>query len=213
MNAKTKTLTAAAICLALLATLILSSVGQAEQASAPKAQPTAGLEVFPPDINLETSRDTQSIVAKFTEPGGVTRDVTAQCKFELANAALAKIEAGVAHPLADGTTELTVTYKGQARKLPVIVKDAKIDRPISFKLDVMPVFLRTGCNVGGCHGSARGKDGFRISLFGFDPDGDYLRITREQPGRRINLAFPEDSLLLTKSTGKVSHTGGIRFQA
>ena len=212
MNAKTKTLTAAAICVALLATLILSSVGAADPSAAPKPQPAIGLEIFPPDINLETARDTQSIVAKFTEPGGVTLDVTAQCKFELTNPALAKIEAGVAHPLADGATELTVTYNGQSRKLPVVVKDAKIDRPISFKLDVMPVFLRTGCNVGGCHGSARGKDGFRLSLFGFDPDGDYIRLTREQPGRRLNLAFPEDSLLLTKCTGKASHTGGTLFK-
>ncbi|MDB5320916.1 MAG: hypothetical protein JWN40_2547, partial [Phycisphaerales bacterium] len=97
-------------------------------------------------------------------------------------------------------------------KLPVTVKDAKVDRPISFKLDVMPVFLRAGCNTGGCHGSARGKDGFRLSLFGFDPDGDYTRLTREQPGRRINLAIPEDSLLLTKCTGKAPHTGGTRFK-
>jgi hypothetical protein len=212
MTPRIKTLTAATMCLALLATLVLSSIGQAEQAAVPTPKPAAGLEIFPPDINLETARDTQSIVAKFTEPGGVTRDVTAQCKFELANPALAKIEKAVALPLADGTTDLTVTYKGQSRKLPVVVKDAKVDRPISFKLDVMPIFLRTGCNVGGCHGSARGKDGFRLSLFGFDPDGDYIRLTREQPGRRLNLAIPEDSLLLTKCTGKVSHSGGTKFK-
>src|SRR6185295_8835045 len=90
-------------------------------------------------------------------------------------------------------------------------KDAKADRPISFKLDVMPVFLRAGCNVGGCHGSARGKDGFRLSLFGFDPDGDYTRLTRELPGRRVNLALPESSLLLLKGAGKVPHPGGERF--
>ncbi len=144
MTPKTKTLTAAAICVALLATLLLSSIGQAEQTSAQRPLAAAGLEIFPPDINLETSRDTQSIVAKFTESNGVTRDVTAQCKFELANPALAKIEAGVAHPVADGATELTVTYNGQSKKLPLTVKDAKVDRPISFKLDVMPVFLRAG---------------------------------------------------------------------
>ncbi len=57
----------------------------------------------------------------------------------------------------------------------------------------MPVFLRAGCNVGGCHGAARGKDGFRLSLFGFDPDGDHFRLTRELNGRRINLAVPAES--------------------
>ena len=48
----------------------------------------------------------------------------------------------------------------------------------------MPVFMRAGCNTGSCHGAARGKDGFRLSLFGFDPDGDHYRLTREMPGRR-----------------------------
>ena len=82
---------------------------------------------------------------------------------------------------------------------------------VSFKLDVMPIFMRSGCNTGSCHGAARGKDGFHLSLFGYDPDGDYFRMTREIPNRRINLAIPEDSLMLTKSTGAVQHTGGERF--
>jgi hypothetical protein len=92
--------------------------------------------------------------------------------------------------------------------IPPAAKNPAVDAPVSFKLDVMPVFMRAGCNVGGCHGAARGKDGFRLSLFGFDPEGDYYRITREQPTRRINLAVPQESLLLLKSTGAVPHTGG-----
>ena len=77
----------------------------------------------------------------------------------------------------------------------------------------MPVFMRAGCNTGSCHGAARGKDGFRLSLFGFDPDGDHYRLTREMSGRRINLAVPADSLLLEKAIGAVPHTGGKRFEA
>jgi hypothetical protein len=71
--------------------------------------------------------------------------------------------------------------------------------------------MRTGCNTGGCHGAARGKDGFRLSLFGFDPDGDHYRLTRELNGRRINMALPAESMLLEKVCGKVSHTGGQRM--
>ncbi len=82
----------------------------------------------------------------------------------------------------------------------------------SFKLDVVPVFFNAGCNTGACHGAAKGKDGFRLSLFGYDPDGDYRRLTREITGRRINLAFPEESLLLKKTTGQVPHTGGKRME-
>ena len=91
------------------------------------------------------------------------------------------------------------------------MKDATVPRPISFQLDIMPVLTSAGCNTGSCHGSARGQDGFMLSLFGYDPEGDHQRITRQLSGRRINLALPEESLLVTKSTGQVPHTGGKLF--
>ena len=83
---------------------------------------------------------------------------------------------------------------------------------VSFKNDVMPVFMRGGCNAGDCHGSARGKDGFMLSLFGYDPEGDFFRIMEEHPGRRVNLSDPESSLLLTKMAGTVNHSGGEIFK-
>jgi hypothetical protein len=82
----------------------------------------------------------------------------------------------------------------------------------SFRLDVMPILMRSGCNTGSCHGAARGKDGFRLSLFGFDPEADYQRITREISGRRINLALTAESFLLTKATNAVPHGGGARIK-
>lgn len=82
----------------------------------------------------------------------------------------------------------------------------------SFRRDVMPVFFRAGCNAGTCHGSARGKDGYMLSLFGYDPAGDYRRTVEEMPGRRINVAVPDESLLLLKAIGAVPHTGGKRFE-
>ncbi|MFM8215026.1 MAG: hypothetical protein ACKN82_10340 [Pirellula sp.] len=81
----------------------------------------------------------------------------------------------------------------------------------SFRRDVMPVFFRAGCNSGTCHGSARGKDGFMLSLFGYDPAGDYRRTVEEMPGRRINASVPQESLLLLKATASVPHTGGKLF--
>jgi len=80
-----------------------------------------------------------------------------------------------------------------------------------FRRDVMPILFRAGCNAGTCHGSARGKDGYMLSLFGFDPAGDYRRTVEEMPGRRVNTAAPAESLLLLKATGAVPHTGGRRF--
>ncbi|MFM8891154.1 MAG: DUF1549 domain-containing protein, partial [Planctomycetia bacterium] len=81
-----------------------------------------------------------------------------------------------------------------------------------FRRDVMPIFFRAGCNAGTCHGSARGKDGYMLSLFGFDPAGDYRRTVEEMPGRRVNTAAPAESLLFLKATGAVPHTGGKRFE-
>src|SRR6266568_1313698 len=85
-------------------------------------------------------------------------------------------------------------------------------KAVSFRLDVMPVFFRAGCNSGGCHGAAVGKDGFHLSLFGYDPAGDYYRLTRQMVGRRVDLAAPAQSLLLMKATGAVPHSGGRRFK-
>ncbi|MCF6287367.1 MAG: DUF1549 and DUF1553 domain-containing protein, partial [Candidatus Hydrogenedentes bacterium] len=78
----------------------------------------------------------------------------------------------------------------------------------SFGNDVMPAIMRAGCNTGSCHGSAQGKNGFRLSLFGFDPDRDFVSLTRQSRSRRINAALPEESLMLTKPLGQVDHEGG-----
>src|SRR5262249_22553723 len=158
--------------------------------------PPVQIAVYPPDVNLETARDRQSFVVQFTQPDGITRDVTAQAQVTFANPALVRLDKCTVYPVADGTTEMSVAFNGQTVKVPVKVVNAKADRPISFKQDGMRVFMRAGCNVGGCHGAARGKDGFRLSLFGFDPDGDHYRLTRELNGRRINLATPAESLLI-----------------
>src|SRR5947207_4954939 len=85
------------------------------------------------------------------------------------------------------------------------------EKPVSFRLDVMPVFFRAGCNSGGCHGAASGKDGFHLSLFGYDPAGDYYRLTQQMVGRRVDLAAPVQSLMLLKAVGAVPHTGGRRI--
>ena len=82
---------------------------------------------------------------------------------------------------------------------------------VSFELDVIPILSKAGCNGGGCHGALAGKGGFRLSLFGYDPAADHLAITRDAHGRRIDLADPGASLLMTKPTTAVAHKGGRRL--
>ncbi|MCG8649191.1 MAG: cell surface protein, partial [Pirellulales bacterium] len=126
----------------------------------------------------------------------------------MASEKLAKIEGNRIVPLADGETELICNYGATEIRVPVKVSRSQEKLPISFERDIVPIMTRSGCNTGSCHGAARGKDGFMISLFGYDPAGDYKRITREIGMRRINLAVPQESLFLTKATGKVTHSGG-----
>ena len=177
------------------------------------AADAATLRVFPAAVHLSTARDRQSLVAQLVEADGLTRDVTTQAAIAIDDPATVRLDGRTLVPTADGDTSVRVTVGDQTVSVPVHVERAGTSPDLSFRLDVMPVFMRHGCNAGGCHGSARGKDGFRLSLFGFDPEADYHRLTREQPGRRINVAFPAESLLLTKATAAVPHTGGARLKA
>ena len=70
---------------------------------------------------------------------------------------------------------------------------------------------RAGCNSGACHGSPQGKNGFRLSLRGADPDLDFATLVREQGGRRTNPLAPDDSLILLKGSGRLPHQGGRLF--
>src|SRR5262249_41578481 len=72
--------------------------------------------------------------------------------------------------------------RAEAVKLPGGGSLEKVD----FERHVMGVFGRMGCNSGSCHGSFQGKGGFRLSLFGYDPGRDYLALTRDANGRRVD---------------------------
>ena len=85
------------------------------------------------------------------------------------------------------------------------------NRPVYFGTEVVPILTKLGCNGGGCHGKATGQNGFRLSLFGFEPEFDYEAIVKESRGRRLSPAAPEHSLLLTKGTSSVPHGGGKRL--
>ncbi len=90
---------------------------------------------------------------------------------------------------------------------------AKEDRDaVSFRMDVMPLLSKAGCNAGTCHGNANGKGGFKLSLRGQDPDLDWHALTRDQSGRRVNILESTNSLILLKSSTRLAHEGGQRFR-
>ena len=171
----------------------------------------AGVQIFPPKVSLNTNSDLQRLVAVATYNDGTTRDITDKVEFETEDPSLVTIEGNLFRPRSDGDTSIKISFHGKSASTPIKITDSEKERPISFRLDVMPVFMRASCNNGSCHGSARGQDGFMLSLFGYDPVGDYHRVTRELSGRRIDLAYPAESLLVEKAIEAVPHTGGKLF--
>ncbi len=169
------------------------------------------MAVYPQQIQLDTARDYQNFIAVVTRDDDVTLDVTETVSWKVADEKFAKLDGTKVVPVTDGETELICRQGATEIRVPIKVTRSSEKPPVSFEKDIVPIMTRSGCNTGSCHGAARGKDGFMISLFGYDPAGDYKRITREIAVRRINLAVPEESLFLTKSTGEVLHTGGKLF--
>ena len=172
----------------------------------------SAVDVYPQSIALESARDAQRLLVLGTLSDGTQRDFTSAAQVRVENPEVAVLVDGELLPRGDGATELIVELEGQERRVPIEVSARDEDPALSFRLDVLPVLTARGCNAGSCHGAARGQDGFHLSLFGFDPAGDYERLTRELPTRRLDLAFPDESLLLSKPTGAVPHTGGRLFE-
>lgn len=79
---------------------------------------------------------------------------------------------------------------------------------VDFENDLIPIFTKFGCNAGACHGSAAGRGELNLSLFGGNPQADYQAIVRQFSGRRINLIYPDESLVILKPTAQTKHGGG-----
>jgi hypothetical protein len=140
-------------------------------------------------------------------------DLTHQAAYSSSNPQVATVsEAGVVLAHGNGSASVTVTCGGAAQAVPITVTGV-VDRPaIGFTQHVMPILSRAGCNAGACHASQYGKGGFKLSVFGFQPEQDYQAIVRDQFGRRVSPVDPAGSLLLRKATLSVPHEGGRRIE-
>jgi hypothetical protein len=119
---------------------------------------------------------------------------------------------GQVRPSVDGDGKVTILVEGQSAEVPVRVSGQKDNYQVSFTRDVMPALSRLGCNAGTCHGSAQGKNGFQLSLRGYDPQFDHRALIDDISGRRFNRAAPDRSLMLLKTSGAVPHVGGVLTQ-
>src|SRR5262245_15645695 len=193
---------------------LFASVATADEAaeSLPSGAKVVKLEVYPPLVELKTPFEYSQLLLTGHLATGEQLDVTRLAKIEIP-AQLARVSpTGVVRPVADGSGVLKVTLQEQTLTLPVVVKGQKDKHDASFVRDVMPILARMGCNAGTCHGAQKGKNGFKLSLRGYDPIFDHRSLTDDLKGRRFNRSAPDTSLMLLKCTGTVAHVGGVLTQ-
>ena len=154
----------------------------------------------------KAARQKLAVTAYFA--GGSSLDVTAASQFASANGKVAAVRDGIIIALANGASTIHVSYAGLTASTIALVQQADAPMPLSFSGDIMPVLTKLGCNGGSCHGALNGQNGFKLSLFGYDPDADYEMIARLHDGRRLDRQHPEKSLLLAKPAFEVPHGGG-----
>jgi hypothetical protein len=171
------------------------------------------LSAEPKEISLRGDNRRQQLVITAKLSGDKSRDVTQLATKEIAGSTVARMDGSMVAGVADGATELKVTLGNQSLVVPVHVAGFATYPKVHFINDVVPIFSKLGCNSGGCHGRQAGQNGFKLSVFGFDPAADFDALTKEGRGRRIVPSSPLQSLLLAKPSGVRPHGGGVRLAA
>jgi hypothetical protein len=170
------------------------------------------LIVQPAAIELRGADDEHGCVVTAITPAGDALDVTRLASFSIARSETASVSSnGICKPRADGHTELLVTFGGKTERVAVSVTNRSVKSTPSFRQDVLPVLTKAGCNAGACHGKLAGQNSFKLSLRAFAPEWDIDWLTGEVHSRRVDYAFPDESLIIQKALGRVPHEGGIRF--
>ncbi len=178
-----------------------------ETESLPAGAVIKTLTVVPKSIDLQGEFSyAQLLVTAHTDSGDVL-DVTRMLTAEASAPIVSVSPRGIVTPLADGNGKLTLKLAGRAVEIPVVVSDVSAQFESTFVSHVNPVLSRLGCNAGTCHGAAKGRNGFKLSLRGYDPILDVRALTDDLASRRVNVASPDDSLMLMKATGAVPHVG------
>lgn len=171
----------------------------------------ASVEVVPTTVELSSPQSYVQMLLTGVRDDGVRIDVTRQARLVGASSLVSLNDRGLIRPVSDGEGELVFEVDGQRVTVSLTVSGQGAAVRPSFVRDVMPILSRRGCNTGTCHGSAEGKNGFKLSLRGYDSRTDHRALTDDLAGRRFNRVSPDRSLFLQKPTGSVPHGGGRRL--
>ncbi len=191
----------------------VSSVQAADNApAAVSVPPISRLTIEPASITLDGSGSLVTPVITGEGAAEQLFDLTRQSTLESLSPAVFTVDAhGRLRGLDDGMGKLRISVAGKVEDVPVVVRNMHLPRQFHFDNDILPILSKFACNMSGCHGKAEGQNGFKLSVFGFDPRADHRALTQESRGRRINPVVPATSLLLTKASGGVPHGGGVRI--
>ncbi len=174
----------------------------------------AKIAILPSSVTVTGPHYAERLLVEGTFLDGHQEDLTSRATMAVSNQAVGALDKNhVMMPLADGQATITATLAGHQATSPLKVTEYSTANTWSFRNDVLPVMTKVGCNSGPCHGAAAGKNGFKLSLRGYDPTTDYYTLTHQALGRRTNRMQPARSLILLKPTAAIPHGGGRRFDA
>ena len=167
------------------------------------------LSISPSVISLRGPHSYNQLIVTGTLQSGEVVDLTRLVRWVVTRPIAEVGERGIIRPLSAGRTAVTAHFLGLRTTASVEVKDLRDDYDPDFVVDVNPILSRLGCNAGVCHGSQEGKNGFKLSLRGYDAFNDVRAFSDDHAARRVNFASPDDSLMLLKATAAVPHEGGM----
>ena len=192
---------------------ILALLLAAGCASLPDGAPQVdAIRVSPNQVVMEAGGGHRLLV-EGNPVGRMPVDLTGWSKYETSNKSVFTVDAqGQLHAQSAGEARVTIHYGGHRQQISVTVRARPANQPLSFLQDVLPVLNKAGCNAGACHAKAEGQNGFKLSIFSYDPQSDHREIVEDARGRRVFPALPEESLLVQKPTLAVAHEGGRRIE-
>ena len=171
------------------------------------------LLILPSSVSLEGPKAVHQLLVQAKSADGREQDLARSAVYSSSDPAIATVDStGRVHSVSDGEAIITARAGGHQASAKITVRRSQERYVPSFSNNVLPVMTKAGCNSGACHGAAAGKNGFKLTLRGYDPEVDYMVLTRQALGRRVNLLEPARSLMLLKPTLAVSHGGGKRFE-
>ena len=182
------------------------------QEKLPSAAKVKSLEAEPVSVQLKTVFDYRQLLVTAVLESGERIDVTRIATVDKPASLVDLTPNGLIRPITDGSGELKFRVADKSLAVPITVTGQKDAYKVGFVHDIMPLMSRIGCNAGTCHGAQAGKNGFKLSLRGYDPLFDHQALTDDLEGRRFNRAAPDRSLMLLKPSGGVPHVGGVLIQ-